>query len=146
MKILYYLVFISLGIISLSCNADSYVYIDNFAGDTKRIDANKKILIAGDVADKIKICGQSSEYQCFYNDLISFVVPRKLMKGQNEWDFNSQTFTIYQKSDLRLLGEEYPVVHIQSKDRDIINQFIYSYKHGLIGWGGYSKKENRIIF
>ena len=103
------------------------------------IDANRKVLTAGDLSTGLEICRSTESYYCFSSDFLSFAVPKDLSEESESWVYGGVEYRVLGHRKELVLGQEFSVFYIGTNAEGSDLVFCYSKKRGLIALSGASR-------
>jgi len=98
------------------------------------IDIDSEQISLGDLAYHAIFCNDHHQYICFSSKAINFAIPRVPKYLSDYWELNGIQYKLLKTELVWLMGQQYSVYRIESEQRGIWLNFLYSYEIGLIGF------------
>jgi len=127
--------FLLLAILALPCSAQSFEYLSlSNSNRIITIQAEPAFVAAGDRASIAVMCKPVEGFVCVESDWFNFAIPLKKSQQQGQWTFKGYAYHILATEKVRILGNEYKALRIESIQGDKKFTYIYSNERGLIGF------------
>ena len=122
-------------VIAVPVFAENYEYFNPM--DNKHvftITTSPPSIAGGDLARPASICEKHQGFICIGNSDFAFAVPSPLQSDVTDWEYDGRKYHVTRTGPLYVLGVVKNVWYIESDQRAMKYQFVYSLSHGLLGF------------